>query len=228
MFLKNMPHLCRQMKRPGKAMKITIDTDHEPDLYKISEMFPLPGLEQDKRPSIASSAGIPKEVVASAPLQPTLDAVVSLPTNGSAFVAPPTASTAASAPATQIGQQVTLNAGNELLLSVLKACQGQNAARQQQLASSAQLLSSPALSRNQSAQELMLSILLGGSAPPAPLQAAARSSLSFAPGGLATTSSASNLMAAAAPASSGPSQMDVVLEALKMVANQNRAGQFNR
>lgn len=42
LFLRNLPHLCKKMKRPGVAEKTTADPDHEPDLYKISEIHPIP------------------------------------------------------------------------------------------------------------------------------------------------------------------------------------------
>ena len=41
-FLKGLPHLCKGMKRPGVAQKLQSNPKHEPDLYKISELFPLP------------------------------------------------------------------------------------------------------------------------------------------------------------------------------------------
>ncbi len=46
LFLKGLPHLCKKMKRPGVSQKQACDPEHEPDLYKISEMFPL----KDKAP----------------------------------------------------------------------------------------------------------------------------------------------------------------------------------
>lgn len=42
LFLRGMPHLCKQMKRPGVAAKAAADADHEPDFYRISEMYPVP------------------------------------------------------------------------------------------------------------------------------------------------------------------------------------------
>ena len=42
LFLRGLPHLCKEMKRPGVAKKLPADPDHEPDLYRISELFPLP------------------------------------------------------------------------------------------------------------------------------------------------------------------------------------------
>jgi hypothetical protein len=41
-FLRNLPHLCKKMKRPGVSQKTAADPDHEPDLNKISEQFPIP------------------------------------------------------------------------------------------------------------------------------------------------------------------------------------------
>ena len=41
-FLRGLPHLSKQMKRPGIAEKAASDPDHEPDLAKISEMYPIP------------------------------------------------------------------------------------------------------------------------------------------------------------------------------------------
>lgn len=42
LFLRGLPHLCKQMKRHGVSEKQTADPDHEPDLQKISEEHPLP------------------------------------------------------------------------------------------------------------------------------------------------------------------------------------------
>jgi hypothetical protein len=42
LFLRGLPHHCKKMKRPGVSQKQTADPDHEPDLYKISEMHPIP------------------------------------------------------------------------------------------------------------------------------------------------------------------------------------------
>lgn len=41
-FLRGLPHLCKGMKRPGVAEKVAVDPEHEPDLAKISEMYPVP------------------------------------------------------------------------------------------------------------------------------------------------------------------------------------------
>lgn len=41
-FLRGLPHLCKGMKRPGVAQKLQVNPKHEPDLYKISELHPLP------------------------------------------------------------------------------------------------------------------------------------------------------------------------------------------
>lgn len=48
LFLRGMPHLCKQMKRPGIAAKVAADADHEPDFYKISEMHPVPEKADDE------------------------------------------------------------------------------------------------------------------------------------------------------------------------------------
>ena len=42
LFLRGLPHLCKKMKRPGVAEKQAADPEHEPDLYKISELHPVP------------------------------------------------------------------------------------------------------------------------------------------------------------------------------------------
>ncbi|KAL3944641.1 MAG: hypothetical protein SGBAC_001301 [Bacillariaceae sp.] len=42
LFLRGLPHLCKEMKRHGVSEKQTADPDHEPDLYKISEEHPVP------------------------------------------------------------------------------------------------------------------------------------------------------------------------------------------
>eukprot|EP00522_Entomoneis_paludosa_P017196 CAMPEP_0172442956 /NCGR_PEP_ID=MMETSP1065-20121228/3281_1 /TAXON_ID=265537 /ORGANISM="Amphiprora paludosa, Strain CCMP125" /LENGTH=508 /DNA_ID=CAMNT_0013193003 /DNA_START=9 /DNA_END=1535 /DNA_ORIENTATION=- len=47
LFLRGLPHLCKKMKRPGVSQKQTSDPDHEPDLYKISEMHPVPEKADD-------------------------------------------------------------------------------------------------------------------------------------------------------------------------------------
>lgn len=41
-FLRGLHHLSKQMKRPGIAEKVAADPDHEPDLAKISETYPIP------------------------------------------------------------------------------------------------------------------------------------------------------------------------------------------
>jgi hypothetical protein len=41
-FLRGLPHLCKGMKRPGVAQKLHVNPDHEPDLYRISELHPVP------------------------------------------------------------------------------------------------------------------------------------------------------------------------------------------
>lgn len=46
-FLRGLPHLCKLMKRPGVSEKVATDPENEPDLYKISEMFPVPLKAED-------------------------------------------------------------------------------------------------------------------------------------------------------------------------------------
>ena len=41
-FLRGLPHLCKNMKRPGVKQKKTADPEHEPDLYEISRENPVP------------------------------------------------------------------------------------------------------------------------------------------------------------------------------------------
>jgi HSF-type DNA-binding len=41
-FLRGLPHLCKGMKRPGVAQKLHANPDHEPDLYRLSELHPVP------------------------------------------------------------------------------------------------------------------------------------------------------------------------------------------
>lgn len=42
LFLRGLPHLCKKMRRPGVSKKMTVDVGHEPDLYQISQEFPVP------------------------------------------------------------------------------------------------------------------------------------------------------------------------------------------
>mmetsp|Transcript_2655 Transcript_2655/g.3871 ORF Transcript_2655/g.3871 Transcript_2655/m.3871 type:complete len:419 (-) Transcript_2655:296-1552(-) len=42
LFLRGLPHLCKEMRRPGVAEKAAADAEHEPDFYKISEEHPVP------------------------------------------------------------------------------------------------------------------------------------------------------------------------------------------
>ncbi|GKY91524.1 hypothetical protein MPSEU_000125900 [Mayamaea pseudoterrestris] len=42
LFLRGIPHLCKEMKRPGVSEKQAADPEQEPDFYKISEMYPTP------------------------------------------------------------------------------------------------------------------------------------------------------------------------------------------
>ncbi|CAB9526264.1 stress transcription factor A [Seminavis robusta] len=41
-FLRGLPHLCKDVKRPGVAEKKVADPAHEPDLYAISKLHPVP------------------------------------------------------------------------------------------------------------------------------------------------------------------------------------------
>lgn len=47
LFLRGLPHLCKEMKRPGVAQKQAADPDHEPDFYKISDIHPVPEKAED-------------------------------------------------------------------------------------------------------------------------------------------------------------------------------------
>ena len=47
-FLRGLPYLCKQMKRPGVAEKGSTDVDREPDFYKISELYPVPVKADDE------------------------------------------------------------------------------------------------------------------------------------------------------------------------------------
>lgn len=47
LFLRGLPHLCKKMKRPGVSEKQAADPDHEPDLYKISEVYAVPEKAED-------------------------------------------------------------------------------------------------------------------------------------------------------------------------------------
>lgn len=48
LFLRALPHLCKEMKRPGVAKKLAADPEHEPDLYAISELHPVPTHFEDE------------------------------------------------------------------------------------------------------------------------------------------------------------------------------------
>jgi hypothetical protein len=48
MFLRGLPHLCKNMKRPGISEKQIVDPEHEPDLYKISDALPVPQKAEDE------------------------------------------------------------------------------------------------------------------------------------------------------------------------------------
>lgn len=47
LFLKGLPHLCKNMRRPGVNQKPAADPEHEPDFAKISEIYPLPETNLD-------------------------------------------------------------------------------------------------------------------------------------------------------------------------------------
>jgi hypothetical protein len=48
LFLRGLPHLCKQMKRPGVSEKQSADPEHEPDFYKIAEEHPVPEKADDE------------------------------------------------------------------------------------------------------------------------------------------------------------------------------------
>ena len=48
LFLRALPHLCKEMKRPGVAKKEAADPEHEPDFYAISELHPVPTHFEDE------------------------------------------------------------------------------------------------------------------------------------------------------------------------------------
>jgi HSF-type DNA-binding len=48
LFLRGLPYLCKQMKRPGVAEKASADAEHEPDFQKISVAYPLPVKADDE------------------------------------------------------------------------------------------------------------------------------------------------------------------------------------
>lgn len=47
-FLRGLPHLSKGMMRPKVAEKVSADPSQEPDLYKISELHPLPDKLEDE------------------------------------------------------------------------------------------------------------------------------------------------------------------------------------
>lgn len=47
LFMRGLPHLCKDMKRPGVAQKQAADPEHEPDFYKIAEQLPVPEKAED-------------------------------------------------------------------------------------------------------------------------------------------------------------------------------------
>ena len=46
-FLRALPHLCKDMKRPGVSEKQSSDPDHEPDFALISQIYPVPEAPRD-------------------------------------------------------------------------------------------------------------------------------------------------------------------------------------
>jgi hypothetical protein len=48
LFLRGLPHLCKEMKRPGVAEKGSADSEHEPDFHKISEIYTVPDKAEDE------------------------------------------------------------------------------------------------------------------------------------------------------------------------------------
>jgi hypothetical protein len=57
LFLKGMPHLHSRMRRiTGKDEKPPIDQEDEPDLYRISQLFPVPP------PTVSSSTKLPEVI----------------------------------------------------------------------------------------------------------------------------------------------------------------------
>jgi hypothetical protein len=46
-FLRGLPHLCKQMKRPGVSEKKATDPNEEPDFYEISKVKPVPERTDD-------------------------------------------------------------------------------------------------------------------------------------------------------------------------------------
>lgn len=47
LFLRALPHLCKDMKRPGVAKKLAADPEHEPDLAQISDLHAVPTKYED-------------------------------------------------------------------------------------------------------------------------------------------------------------------------------------
>lgn len=46
-FLRGLPHLCKNMRRPGVNQKKASDPNEEPDLYEISRSHPVPERAED-------------------------------------------------------------------------------------------------------------------------------------------------------------------------------------
>ena len=59
MFLRSVPHLLKMMKRPTPSSKPLADANTEPDLHKISEIYPLPELKDRKRPVFQATPQAP-------------------------------------------------------------------------------------------------------------------------------------------------------------------------
>ncbi|KAL7477978.1 hypothetical protein ACHAW6_003765 [Cyclotella cf. meneghiniana] len=53
----SLPHLSKKMVRPKVAEKKSVEPDHEPDLYAISQEFPLPSADDDSK-LISFDAGV--------------------------------------------------------------------------------------------------------------------------------------------------------------------------
>jgi HSF-type DNA-binding len=56
-FLRGLPHLCKSVKRPGISKQVTISSEHEPDLYEISKIHPVPEAVADETAMVPTSNG---------------------------------------------------------------------------------------------------------------------------------------------------------------------------